>query len=123
MTFGDLVAHFHINVIYAHVDFIKAHPEELRAFLAAILDSVAYVRAHRAETVAIAADELGLSPALSGKLYDMLMPMYNDTGRFNPAALATLAQAMVQMGELSAPPDMYKLLTEAYLPPAPHPGQ
>jgi NitT/TauT family transport system substrate-binding protein len=119
VTFGDLVEHFHIHVIFAHDDFIKNHPDELRGFLAGILESVRYARAHKPETVTIASKVLGMSPTLSGKLYDTLMPMYNPTGRFDPRALDTLAEAMVSMGEMDKKPDMQSLLTEKYLPENP----
>jgi NitT/TauT family transport system substrate-binding protein len=119
VTFGDLVDHFHIHVIFAHDDFMKNHPDALRGFLAGILESVQFERDHRPETIAIASKVLDMSPALSGKLYDTLMPMYNPTGRFDPRALDTLAQAMIGMGEVDKKPDMQSLLTEKFLPDAP----
>ena len=116
MTFEHVVDDFHINVIFAADSFIADHPEALRNYLAATREVIDYERAHRAETVALAAQALEMSPALAGTLYDSLMPQANDSLRFRPRALEVLAQAMVDMGEVEQKPDMASLLTEAYLP-------
>ena len=116
MTFEHIVDNFHINVIYASNDFIRAHPGELRAFLAGIFDAIRYEHEHRPQTVALATEILGMAPTLAGKMYDQLMPVANDTGRFNPAALDTLAQAMVDMGEVEQKPDMQQLIDPDFLP-------
>ena len=44
------------------------------------------------------------------------MPMFSDDGRFNPAALATLAKSFVELQLLPAQPDPARLYTEAFLP-------
>jgi hypothetical protein len=44
------------------------------------------------------------------------MPMFTDTGRFEPKALAVLSRSFVEMKILPAEPDMSKLYTEAFLP-------
>jgi len=116
MTFEHVVDDFHINVVFAANDFIAAHPEALRAYLGGMSEALAYERAHRPETVALASQALDMSPALAGTLYDTLMPQANDSLRFRPRALEVLAQAMVDMGEVEQKPDMQSLLTEAYLP-------
>jgi hypothetical protein len=54
-------------------------------------------------------------PTASG-IYDELMPMFSDTGRFDPKALAVLRKSFVEMKTLPEEPDMSKLYTEAFLP-------
>ncbi len=44
------------------------------------------------------------------------MPMFSDTGRFDPAALETLRKSYVELKLLPSEPDMAKLYTEAFLP-------
>jgi hypothetical protein len=44
------------------------------------------------------------------------MPMFSDTGRFDPKALAVLRKSFVEMKTLPEEPDMGKLYTEAFLP-------
>ena len=46
------------------------------------------------------------------------LPLLSTTGRFDPKALDTLARMYVDLGLLDQPPDMSRLLTEAYLPGA-----
>ncbi len=119
VNFEQLAPNFHIHVIDASDAFIKTHPDGLRAFLAALFESLDYMRDHRAVAVAVAGKTLGVTPGLAGKLYDDLLPMYNTTGRFDPKALDRLAQAEIDMGEISAKPDMQALPTEAFLPARP----
>jgi hypothetical protein len=49
-------------------------------------------------------------------VYDVIMPMFSDTGKFNPDALATLAKSYVELQLLPAEPEMAKLYTEEFLP-------
>ena len=49
-------------------------------------------------------------------IYTELMPMFSDTGRFDPKALAVLRKSFVEMKTLPEEPDMSRLTTEAFLP-------
>jgi hypothetical protein len=66
-------------------------------------------RQNKAETVAIAKE-------VTSRVYDELMSMFSDDGKFNPSALATLAKSYVELQLLPQEPDMTKLYTEAFLP-------
>jgi hypothetical protein len=44
------------------------------------------------------------------------MPMFSDDGKFNPAALATLAKSYVELQLLPQEPDPKQLYTETFLP-------
>jgi NitT/TauT family transport system substrate-binding protein len=116
MRFGDLVKDFHIHVIFATDNAIATRPAALRAFLKGWFDTIAFMRANRAATVAIAMEVLNKDEEIIGKTYDELMPMYSDDGKFNPKALAVLATSYVDLGVLPQAPDMTKLYTEAFLP-------
>jgi NitT/TauT family transport system substrate-binding protein len=116
LRFGDLVKDFHIHVIFATDKAIAAKPEALRAFLAGWFETIRFMRTNKAETVAIAKDVMATDEPTSAGIYDELMPMFSDHGRFNPAALATLSRSFVEMKTLAAEPDMSKLHTEAFLP-------
>jgi hypothetical protein len=61
-----------------------------------------------------------VSPEIAGRVYDELMPMFSDDGKFDPKALAILRKSFVAMKLLPTEPDMSKLYTEAYLPSAAH---
>ena len=58
----------------------------------------------------------GKDKEITSRVYDELMPMFSDTGRFDPAALATLRKSYVELNLLPAEPDMAKLYNEAFLP-------
>jgi len=116
LRFGDLVKDFHIHVIFATDKAIAAKPEALRAFLKGWFESVAFMRANKDKTLAIAGEVMGTDAATTAGIYDELMPMFSDTGRFDPKALAVLQRSFVEMKTLPEEPDMSKLYTEALLP-------
>jgi len=113
---GSFVPYFHIHVTFASNDYIKNHPDQIRGFLAGWNDTIAYMKTHKAESNEIAVRVLNLSPSLASSVYDQLMPAYNPTGKFNQKALDTLADALVQTGELPTKPDLRPYYTEDFLP-------
>jgi len=116
LRFGDLVKDFHIHVIFATDKVIATKPEALRAFLKGWFECVAFMRANKDKTVAIAGEVMGTDAPTTAGIYDELMPMFSDTGRFDPKALAVLRRSFVEMKTLPEEPDMSKLYTEALLP-------
>jgi ABC-type nitrate/sulfonate/bicarbonate transport system substrate-binding protein len=116
LTFENLVPHFHIHMIFASTAIMHDHPDAVRQFLAGWFQSVDQMRADKPQAVTTASKVLELSPALSAQLYDALMPMYNNTGRFDPAALDTIVKAEIDMGDLKTKPDVSKLIDPSFLP-------
>jgi len=116
VQFGDLIKTFHIYVIYARKGFAVQSPDAVRAFLAGWFETIAYMKQHRAETIAIVQRSANVSPTLAARDYDELSGMFNPTGRFNPAALAVLSRSFVEMGMLPQEPDIKSLVTEEFLP-------
>jgi ABC-type nitrate/sulfonate/bicarbonate transport system substrate-binding protein len=116
VRFGDRIQDFHVHVIYASRKLIDSNPDAVRAFLAGWLDSVGYMRDHKDETIAIAARAADMSRSIASRNYQELMPIFNQTGRFNPKALDMLSRSFIELGLLASAPDMGKLYTEAYLP-------
>ena len=107
---------FHIHVIFATDKVIGAKPEAVRAFLAGWFDTIAYMRKNKAETVKIAMEVMNKDQEISNRVYDELMAMFSDTGRFEAPALETLKKSYVELKLLPSEPDMSKLYTEAFLP-------
>ncbi len=116
MRFGDVAKNFIMHVIFATDRAMAEKPNDLRAFVKGWFESIAYMRAHKAESVKIAQTVMHTNEKTTGAIYDELMPMFTDDGRFNQKALAVLQRSFVQMGILPTEPDMSKLYTEAYLP-------
>ena len=114
--FGNLVKDFHIHVIFASDKVIAKRPDAVRAFLEGWFETIAFMRADKAKTVAIAKDIIGVDQAITERTYDELMPMFSDDGKFNPKAMAVLARSYVELKILPAEPDMSRWYTETLLP-------
>jgi NitT/TauT family transport system substrate-binding protein len=116
LRFADVAKHFHAHIIFATDKAIAAQPDQLRRFLKGWFETVAFMRAHKDETVKIAMPVLDTDMQLTSEIYDELMPMFSDDGQFDPEALAVLSRSFVEMKTLPQAPDMSKLITEAFLP-------
>jgi len=116
LRFNDLVKDFILHVIFATDKAIAEKPEALRGFLAGWFETIAFMRRDKARSVEIATPIMGTDAAIAASIYDELMPMFSDTGRFDPKALAVLRRSFVEMKTLAEEPDMSKLYTEAFLP-------
>ena len=107
---------FHIHVIFAADKLIANRPEAVRGFLQGWFETIAFMRKNKAETVAIAKEVTNKDEEITARVYDELMPMFSDDGKFSPGALATLAKSYVELQLLPEEPDPAKLYTEAFLP-------
>jgi NitT/TauT family transport system substrate-binding protein len=107
---------FHIHVIFATDKLIADRPEALRAFLQGWFETIAFMRRNKAETIAIAKEVTNKDEDITARVYDELMPMFSDDGKFSPSALATLAKSYVELQLLPEEPDPATLYTEAFLP-------
>ena len=118
VQFGDRIKVFHIYVFYARKGFADKSGDAVRAFLAGWLETIGYMRAHRAETIEIVRRTAEISQGVATRDYDELMGMFNPTGKFDPKALDVLARSFIEMGSLPQAPDMRTLITEQFLPGA-----
>ena len=116
VNFGPLIKDFHIHVMYARREFVEKHPNEMRAFLVGWLETLQYMKSHKDETVDIASKTVHIAPATMTRVYDLLMPAFNYTGRFEQKALDVLGDSFASMGILKTRPDMRTLVTEDFLP-------
>jgi NitT/TauT family transport system substrate-binding protein len=104
------------EVIFATDTTIKQQPDVLRRFVKGWLESIAFVKSHRAESSIIGSKAQSISPDGYGKMYDAAISMFSDTGRFEPASVEVLRNSFVELGLLPTAPDMSKLYTEEFLP-------
>jgi len=116
MRFGGVAKDFIMHVIFATDKAIAEKPASLSAFLKGWFETIAFMRHNKDKSVAIAQTVMGTDQAMTGAIYDELMPMFLDNGRFDPKALAVLSRSFLEMKILPAAPDMSKLYTEAFLP-------
>ncbi len=116
MRFGGVAKNFLMHVIFATEKAIARKPDALRGFLQGWFETIAFMRTNKAKSVAIAMQVTGTDEKTTSGIYDELMPMFTDDGRFDPKALAVLSRSFVEMKTLPSEPDMSKLYTEAFLP-------
>jgi NitT/TauT family transport system substrate-binding protein len=107
---------FIIHVIYATNKAIANRPDDLRKFVKAWFETIAFMRTHKDETIKIAGPVTGKDADITGRTYDELMPMFSDAGKFSPEAMAVLSKSWVELGTLPSEPDVKTLYTEEFLP-------
>jgi NitT/TauT family transport system substrate-binding protein len=104
------------GALFASKALIASNPDAIRAFLAAWIETVNYMRANKAETVKITSGINHFSETVMSREYDLTIGMHTRDCRFDAESLATLKRSFVEMKLLEGEPDMAKLYTEAYLP-------
>ena len=113
---SDYAGNVAAGTIYATSQLISSNPEAVRGFLAGWLDTIAYMRQHKAETVRIESGLTGYSEAVMAKEYDLTIGMFSSDCKFDAESLANLKQSFADQKLIDPLPDMAKLYTEAYLP-------
>jgi ABC-type nitrate/sulfonate/bicarbonate transport system substrate-binding protein len=116
LLFGSLLKDFHVHVIFATDRAIAARGGALRQFLAGWFETIAFMRKDKAKTLEIAQEVMHTDGPTAARIYDAMMPMFNDNGHFKPKAMAVLSRSFVDMKTLPAEPDMKKLIDESFLP-------
>jgi NitT/TauT family transport system substrate-binding protein len=104
------------GTIYATNELISKNPEEIRRFLVAWFDVIAWMRTHKAETVAIESRVTGFDPGVMGREYDLTIGAFSTTGRFDAESLANLQRSFRDLKLVDGPVDMQRLYTERFLP-------
>jgi len=104
------------GMLFASNKLIADNPDAIRAFVAGWIETVDYMRAHKAETVKIESGITHFNEQVMSREYDLVMGMFTKACQFDAESLQTLQRSFVQLKLLDTEPDMSKLYTEAYLP-------
>jgi NitT/TauT family transport system substrate-binding protein len=104
------------GALYASNDILAKNPGAVRAFLAGWIETVDYMRAHKAETVKIEAALNHFGESVMSREYDLVIGMFTPACRFDAESLAALRQSFIDLKLVEGEPDMSKLYTHAYLP-------
>jgi NitT/TauT family transport system substrate-binding protein len=107
---------FHIHVIFGTDKVIAEQPAVVKGFLEGWFETIRFMRANKDETVKIAAEVIDKDPDITSRVYDELMPMFSDDGKFDPKALTLLSRSLVELEILKTETDLTKTFTEAFLP-------
>ncbi len=114
--FSQVVPDFPAFVIFASKRLIDDRPDVVRRFLKGTIETLAFMAANKAETLALTKPIMQLTDDVADKVYDDDMPAFTD-GRFKPTCMAVLLRSMIELGLLeTVPPDKF-LYTERFLPP------
>lgn len=119
VNFGDFVKDFDNQLIYAADACIKSKPAAVRQFVAGYFETLGYARSHRDETLAFAEQNLNVSAAVAGKVYDALMApgFFSTDGRIDPNVMAAMSQSFVALKLLPKPIDLMAEVDQDFLPP------
>ena len=109
---GNLAA----GTLYASKHLIDTEPDAVRAFIAGWIETVDFIRTHKAETVKIESGITGFPESVMSRDYDLTIGMFTKDCKFDAASLATLKRSFIDLKIMSTPPDMSKLYTGAFLP-------
>jgi NitT/TauT family transport system substrate-binding protein len=117
LNLGNIAKDFHTHIIFARNDLIASNKDQVRRFVKAFFETIAFMRANRAETIAIGAKAMHMDPSIVARAYDEQMGMLSPDGVFRPAALETLARSWVDLGILPTKPDTSALYVTEFVPP------
>jgi NitT/TauT family transport system substrate-binding protein len=110
------VDHFITHVLFARDELVQKRPDAVRAFLQGWFETIAYMKTHKDQTVAISAKVIDVSPAVAARAYDEQIAGFSTDGTFDPQAVATLKQSFIAMGLLKQIPDDKDLFTTQFVP-------
>jgi ABC-type nitrate/sulfonate/bicarbonate transport system substrate-binding protein len=113
---SDIVKDFMIHTIYASDRMVREKPDAVRRFLQGWFETIGFMRQNRDETVRASRGRTNFSTAVEEQQYDLVMPMFSDSGRFDPRALATIRRSFVELQLIDREPDLTKYWTEQFLP-------
>jgi NitT/TauT family transport system substrate-binding protein len=104
------------GVIYATKRLIASNPDVIRRFLAGWLDTVAWMRAHRDESITIEREVTKASQEVQSKEFDLNIGAFSHDCKFDAETLANLKRSFTDLKLVDTPPDMATLYTEKFLP-------
>jgi ABC-type nitrate/sulfonate/bicarbonate transport system substrate-binding protein len=95
---------------------IKNNRETVRRTLAALTDSVAWIRANRAESSKMIADKFKITVAEAEQTYNTLIKILNKDGRLDPKIARGYLELLRQERPIAADFDPQKVLDFSLLP-------
>jgi NitT/TauT family transport system substrate-binding protein len=116
MELGDYAPKFVTHVAFARKALIDNNPALVERFLKGFFTSIAYMKAHKAETSAVAQAVIHQSAEVANKTYDGEISMLEDDGRFDPAAVAVIKDSLIDMKMVDQKPSDDQLFTTKFVP-------
>ena len=110
------VDHFITHVIFATNEAIEKHPDQVKAFLEGWFETIAYMKTHKAESVAISAKVINISETVASRVYDEQIGAFNTDGTFDPQAVEALKKSYIDMKLLPVEPADKDMFTTQFVP-------
>lgn len=104
------------GIIEASNHLIATDPDAIRAFIVAWLETIDYVRTHKADAARRESAIGHFEEQIMDHEYDLTISMFTKDCRFDAESLATLKRSFVDLKLLDSEPDMSKLYSEEFLP-------
>jgi NitT/TauT family transport system substrate-binding protein len=115
---SSYVKDLQLFTIFASNAIVQQNPDAVRRFLGGWYKTVAYMKTHKAETVAITASTIGYSVPASQRMYDLLISRFSTDGKFSPRGLDKLFASFADLKVMDKSTDTSKLYTDKFLPKA-----
>ena len=116
MFLGDLADIPYVGVVTSQAE-IKKNRDTIRRSLAALMDSVAWLRANRAESVKMIVDKFKINQTEAEQTYATLLKLLNKDGRLNPKIARGYIDFLRLERPIPADFDPQKVLDFSLLPP------
>ena len=115
MFLGDLAPIPYVGLVASQAE-VKSHRDTVRRTLEAVFDSVAWLRANRAESGKMIVEKFKVSPAEAENTYATLIKLLNKDGRLNPKTARDYLELLRQERPIPADFDVQKVLDFSLLP-------
>jgi len=116
---GKYAPVFITHVVFARRDLVASNPDLVARFLKGLFASIAYMKAHKAESSKIAVEALHETPGVADRTWDWEIGNFVADGTFDAKALGVLKQSFVEMGMMTTAPENDALFTTQFLPVKP----
>jgi len=116
MFLGDLADIPYVGVVTSQAE-TKKNRDTIRRSLAALMDSVAWLRANRAESVKMIVDKFKINQTEAEQTYATLLKLLNKDGRLNPKIARGYIDFLRLERPIPADFDPQKVLDFSLLPP------
>jgi ABC-type nitrate/sulfonate/bicarbonate transport system substrate-binding protein len=113
---GDFAKDYHSALVFARKDFIAESPDVAQRYLKGMFATIAFMRANKEKSVAIAANAMKLDPSILDRVYDIEVGAFSTDGHFDPKAVELVKQSFIDMGSLPEKPSDDQILTTKFVP-------
>jgi NitT/TauT family transport system substrate-binding protein len=116
MKASDLIKDYVADILYASGPLMAEHPDQVRRFLKAWYETIAFMKANKAEAIRLTQKDTHLPDDIASKIYDGEMPTFFTDGHIDKKKFAVVKQSLVDMGLIASMPDDKDLINESFLP-------